>query len=52
VPALAAKGIPTLLTGFDLPDGNAHSPNERLSLELLPLGIACARETLLALGEL
>ena len=52
IPALAAKGIPTILTGFDLPDGNAHSPNERLALDLLPLGIACARETLLALGEL
>ena len=52
VPALAAKGIPTILTGFDLPDGNAHAPNERLALDLLPLGIACARETLVALGRL
>jgi len=52
VPALAAKGIPTILTGFDLPDGNAHSPNERLALDLLPLGIAAARETLVALGDL
>ena len=25
-----AKGIPTILTGFDLPEGNIHSPNERL----------------------
>jgi acetylornithine deacetylase/succinyl-diaminopimelate desuccinylase-like protein len=52
VPALAAKGIPTILTGFDLPDGNAHSPNERLALDLLPLGVACARETLVALRQL
>ena len=30
VPALAEKGIPTVITGFDLPEGNIHSPNERL----------------------
>jgi acetylornithine deacetylase/succinyl-diaminopimelate desuccinylase-like protein len=52
VPALAAKGIPTLLTGFDLPDGNAHAPNERIALEHLALGVACARELFLRLAEL
>ncbi|MGZ4394006.1 MAG: M20/M25/M40 family metallo-hydrolase, partial [Gaiellaceae bacterium] len=30
VPALAGRGIPTVVTGFDLPDGNIHAPNERL----------------------
>ena len=30
VPALADKGIPTIITGFGLPDSNIHSPNERL----------------------
>jgi acetylornithine deacetylase/succinyl-diaminopimelate desuccinylase-like protein len=52
VPALVAKGIPTILTGFDLPEGNAHAPDERFSLELLPLGMAAARELFLALGRL
>ncbi|MFN8188302.1 MAG: M20/M25/M40 family metallo-hydrolase [Gaiellales bacterium] len=52
VPALAAKGIPTILSGFDVPEGNIHSPNERLLLEYLPLGVAAARETFLALGTL
>ena len=41
-PALVERGIPTIITGFDLPDGNIHSPNERLSLDLLPAGVACA----------
>jgi acetylornithine deacetylase/succinyl-diaminopimelate desuccinylase-like protein len=44
VNALAAKGIPTIVTGFDLPDGNLHSPNERLLVEHIPLGVAAARE--------
>jgi acetylornithine deacetylase/succinyl-diaminopimelate desuccinylase-like protein len=44
VPALAEQGIPTIITGFDLPEGNVHSPNERLLLEYLPLGIRAARE--------
>ena len=44
VPALAEKGIPTIITGFGLPDSQIHSPNERLVAEYVPLGIAAARE--------
>ena len=43
VAALAEKGIPTIITGFSLPDANIHSPNERLRVEYVPLGIAAAR---------
>jgi acetylornithine deacetylase/succinyl-diaminopimelate desuccinylase-like protein len=52
VPALAAKGIPTILTGFDVPEGNVHAPNERLLVRYLGAGIAAARELLTALAEL
>jgi acetylornithine deacetylase/succinyl-diaminopimelate desuccinylase-like protein len=52
VPALVAKGIPTILTGFDLPEGNAHAPNERIALDLIALGVAAARELFLALAAL
>jgi acetylornithine deacetylase/succinyl-diaminopimelate desuccinylase-like protein len=52
VPALAEKGISTIITGFALPDSNIHSPNERLLAEYLPLGITAARELFVALGEL
>lgn len=52
VPALAAKGIPAIVTGFDLPEGNIHSPNERLLLEYLPLGVSAARELFSAFGAL
>ena len=38
VPALADKGIPTVITGFGLPDSQIHSPNERLVAEYVPLG--------------
>jgi hypothetical protein len=44
VPALADKGIPTVITGFALTESNIHSPNERLLAEYIPLGIAAARE--------
>ena len=44
VPALQAKGIPTVVTGFALPESNVHSPNERLLVEYVPLGVAAARE--------
>lgn len=35
---LAGLGIPTVMTGMDLPEGNIHAPNERLWLPHLPLG--------------
>jgi acetylornithine deacetylase/succinyl-diaminopimelate desuccinylase-like protein len=52
VPALSAKGIPTVVTGFALPESNVHSPNERLLLEYMPLGVDAARELLVSWREL
>ena len=52
VPALADKGIPTIITGFGLPDSNIHSPNERLVADYVPLGIATAAELFRALAAL
>jgi acetylornithine deacetylase/succinyl-diaminopimelate desuccinylase-like protein len=52
VPAVAKRGIPAILTGFALPDSNIHSPNERLLVEYVPLGIAAARELFTELAKL
>jgi acetylornithine deacetylase/succinyl-diaminopimelate desuccinylase-like protein len=52
VPALADKGIPTILTGFAIPGANVHSPNERLLARYIPAGVSAARETLLAFRDL
>jgi acetylornithine deacetylase/succinyl-diaminopimelate desuccinylase-like protein len=52
VPALASRGIPTIITGFSLPDANIHSPNERLLAEYVPLGIAAAGALFEELAEL
>jgi acetylornithine deacetylase/succinyl-diaminopimelate desuccinylase-like protein len=52
IPTLSDKGIPTILSGFALPGANMHSPNERLLARYIPLGVAAARETLVAFGEL
>jgi acetylornithine deacetylase/succinyl-diaminopimelate desuccinylase-like protein len=52
IPALADKGIPTILSGFALPGANVHSPNERLLARYLPLGVEAARETLAAFRDL
>jgi acetylornithine deacetylase/succinyl-diaminopimelate desuccinylase-like protein len=52
VPALADKGIPTILSGFALPGANMHSPNERLLARYVPLGVATARETFMSLAGL
>jgi acetylornithine deacetylase/succinyl-diaminopimelate desuccinylase-like protein len=43
VAALGDRGIPTIITGFSLPDSNIHSPNECLRVEYLDLGIAAGR---------
>ena len=43
VPALADQGIPTIITGFSLPDANIHAPNERLLSEYVGLGTAAAK---------
>ena len=52
VPALAARGVPVVVTGFALNDSNIHSPNERLLAEYLPLGVETAVELFRRLGEL
>ena len=50
--ALESKEIPTILTGFDLPDGNIHSPNERFRVDHIALGIETAKELFRSLGAL
>jgi acetylornithine deacetylase/succinyl-diaminopimelate desuccinylase-like protein len=52
VPALADKGIPTVITGFSLPDANIHSPNERLLVEYVDTGIDAAAELFRAFAAL
>jgi acetylornithine deacetylase/succinyl-diaminopimelate desuccinylase-like protein len=42
VAVLGDKGIPTIITGFTLPDANVHSPNERMLVEYVELGISAA----------
>jgi acetylornithine deacetylase/succinyl-diaminopimelate desuccinylase-like protein len=50
--ALEEKGIPTILTGFDLPEGNIHSPNERFRVEHITLGVEAAQELYKSLAKL
>jgi acetylornithine deacetylase/succinyl-diaminopimelate desuccinylase-like protein len=52
VPALSARGIPAIVTGFALKESNIHSPNERLRADYLPLGVATAEELLRRFGQL
>jgi acetylornithine deacetylase/succinyl-diaminopimelate desuccinylase-like protein len=47
-----AKGIPTIVTGFVLPDDPFHAPNESFSLRGLELGYQSARELLIGLADL
>ena len=51
ISALAERGIPTVLSGFALPDCRMHAPNERMPLESLEQGIAAAIEILQAWAE-
>jgi acetylornithine deacetylase/succinyl-diaminopimelate desuccinylase-like protein len=52
VAEFAARGIPTIVSGFALPDDDIHTPNESYRLESLELGERSARELLNALAEL
>jgi hypothetical protein len=52
VPALVDKGIPTVLSGFALPESNVHAPNERMPVKYVPLGIRTVRELFVSLAEL
>jgi acetylornithine deacetylase/succinyl-diaminopimelate desuccinylase-like protein len=52
MPLLERLGIPAVVTGFDLPDGNVHAPNERMLVSHLALAISAARELFLSLAEL
>ena len=52
VPSLVDKGIPTILSGLALPESNIHSPNERILVEYLPLGVDVARELYTRLAAL
>jgi acetylornithine deacetylase/succinyl-diaminopimelate desuccinylase-like protein len=52
IPSLVDKGIPTILSGFALPESNIHSPNERILVEYLPLGVEVARELYTRLAAL
>ena len=42
VPALADKGIATILTGFGLPESNVHSPNEKFLVRYFEQGVDTA----------
>jgi acetylornithine deacetylase/succinyl-diaminopimelate desuccinylase-like protein len=50
--ALAVREIPTILTGFSLPESNVHAPNERLRIEYLDIGVQTASDLLTAFGAL
>jgi acetylornithine deacetylase/succinyl-diaminopimelate desuccinylase-like protein len=52
VPPLSKRGIPIVLTGFDLPEGNIHSPNERLRVDHIQLAVDVARELFRAFAQL
>jgi acetylornithine deacetylase/succinyl-diaminopimelate desuccinylase-like protein len=52
VAELAAKGIPTIVTGFVLPDDPFHAPDESFAVRNLELGERAGRELLAALASL
>jgi acetylornithine deacetylase/succinyl-diaminopimelate desuccinylase-like protein len=52
MPALADKGIPTVLTGFGLAESNVHSPNERFLVRYFDQGVDTAAELYTAFAAL
>ena len=47
-----ARGVPTVLSGFALPDDGIHGPNEHLRVEHLEIGTRAAMAIFAAIGEL
>ena len=52
MPALADAGIPTVLTGFGLPESNVHSPNEKFLVRYFVANVAAAAELYTAFAAL
>jgi len=52
MPALADRGIATVLTGFGLPESNVHSPNEKFLVRYFEAGVNTAAELYTVFGEL
>jgi acetylornithine deacetylase/succinyl-diaminopimelate desuccinylase-like protein len=52
VATLAGRGIPTVLSGFALPDDGIHGPNEHLRATHLEIGAQAAMAIISAIGEL
>ena len=52
MPALADRGIPTVLTGFGLPESNVHSPNEKFLVRYFEQGVDTAAALYTKFGEL
>ena len=52
VAALSGHGIPTIITGFSLPDANIHAPNENMPAQYIPLGIETGKALFQELGKL
>ena len=52
MPALERLGMPAVVSGFDVPGGNVHAPNERMLVSHLGLAISAARELFRSLGAL
>jgi acetylornithine deacetylase/succinyl-diaminopimelate desuccinylase-like protein len=52
VPALAAKGIQTVITGFGTPESSVHSPNEKMLYRYFDQGIDVAAAVYTELGKL
>ncbi len=52
MPLLERLGIPAVVSGFDVPSGNVHAPNERMRVANLGLAVETARELFLSFAEL
>lgn len=49
--SMTRRGMPTILTGFTLPDDAIHSPNERMLIANLGTGVRAAMAMLAAFAE-